>query len=592
MNEQATNNLKKKLMLMLIIIGAAICLPFYIGLLVITGDSFFSASSYRKTSKTVVVKRIGDLDFATAKRIPIQSIEELFKALVLTVEPLQESTDEIVYLRSRAFDTFSDKAMNTEMGNKPADKHTDFISENSRSANRKALSVFYSNFEPRLPYWPCFARMAGPLNYSLRADSSILLEYSIAVGDEFEIEFVPTKILNDQDRILQSTEENDRMVSLNGLREDKIKEIAENLAPDTEGVAAVIKFKKALERKGIYSLTAPEPPEAKENYFGIVVDPLPHLMHPVEIFLQTGMKGHCQHFASALVALCRAKGIPARVAVGLVSGVKSEGRFLFVDGMAHAWAEILTTDGWKIVDPSPERSEVEPAVKPGFKLPGAKELDKLKKELQQKNKHRYSPEEENQPRNKNEKISDATRPELPGSIVPDKDKQQKARDKAKKEQRERIKRYVKAILPPVIFILTVFVFRKKLKAFLKKILAKMAKESKEEEDQPSEKTRIQLIKQFKEAQKQGLTGKNLSQLFTSFCQLMKTNGFEREKHETPNEYFNRIRKSILISENEAIAATRFLETEVYAKREISPENARKFVDILDKIIKQTNSGNQ
>ena len=85
---------------------------------------------------------------------------------------------------------------------------------------------------------------------------------------------------------------------------------------------------------------------------------------PVEEFLFEVRRGYCEHYASALVTLMRAAGIPARAVVGYQGGeFNPSGNYLIVrQSDAHAWAEVwLAGRGWVRVDPTaavaPERIE-------------------------------------------------------------------------------------------------------------------------------------------------------------------------------------------------------------------------------------------
>lgn len=77
---------------------------------------------------------------------------------------------------------------------------------------------------------------------------------------------------------------------------------------------------------------------------------------PVVLFLERYRFGHCEHFASALVALCRSMGVEARVVTGYMAteydGVSD--RYVFRESGAHAWAEVRTGEWqWGTFDPSP-----------------------------------------------------------------------------------------------------------------------------------------------------------------------------------------------------------------------------------------------
>jgi transglutaminase-like putative cysteine protease len=75
----------------------------------------------------------------------------------------------------------------------------------------------------------------------------------------------------------------------------------------------------------------------------------------VEHFLDK-RAGYCTHFASALVLMCRAAGVPARVATGFqLHDPLDDGSFLIRSSDAHAWAEVWfgPEHGWRAYDATP-----------------------------------------------------------------------------------------------------------------------------------------------------------------------------------------------------------------------------------------------
>jgi len=76
----------------------------------------------------------------------------------------------------------------------------------------------------------------------------------------------------------------------------------------------------------------------------------------VEDFLFNMRRGHCEYFASAMVVMCRALGVQARLATGFVMDEydTSEGVYIVRGRDAHAWAQIYTpSTDWVTFDPSP-----------------------------------------------------------------------------------------------------------------------------------------------------------------------------------------------------------------------------------------------
>ena len=79
--------------------------------------------------------------------------------------------------------------------------------------------------------------------------------------------------------------------------------------------------------------------------------------HPVDDFLFRYKSGHCEYFASAMVLLLRAEGIPARLVTGFLGGEFNplEGYYIVRQSNAHAWVEawLGESEGWRTFDPTP-----------------------------------------------------------------------------------------------------------------------------------------------------------------------------------------------------------------------------------------------
>ena len=76
---------------------------------------------------------------------------------------------------------------------------------------------------------------------------------------------------------------------------------------------------------------------------------------PIEAFLLSHRRGHCELFASSLAALTRSVGIEARVVTGFLTTERlADGEFLVRDAHAHAWVEAHVEPGfWLRFDASP-----------------------------------------------------------------------------------------------------------------------------------------------------------------------------------------------------------------------------------------------
>lgn len=84
----------------------------------------------------------------------------------------------------------------------------------------------------------------------------------------------------------------------------------------------------------------------------------------IEWFVLTNRKGSCEHFASALAAMIRSCGIPARVVTGfLVTEYNESGDYFIVRASdAHAWVEYFDKT-WVVIDATPSARQA-----PGIQL--------------------------------------------------------------------------------------------------------------------------------------------------------------------------------------------------------------------------------
>lgn len=94
-------------------------------------------------------------------------------------------------------------------------------------------------------------------------------------------------------------------------------------------------------------------------------------LDPTADFLKNRQKigGHCEYFASAMVLLCTAAQIPARMATGYHGGeFNSIGGFYVVrQRHAHAWTEVyLPGEGWTIFDATPLPPDTENSGAPAW----------------------------------------------------------------------------------------------------------------------------------------------------------------------------------------------------------------------------------
>ncbi len=85
--------------------------------------------------------------------------------------------------------------------------------------------------------------------------------------------------------------------------------------------------------------------------------------NPVENFLYLEKRGYCEHFATATALICRALGVPSRIAYGWSGGrlYQEQNLFIFRAKDAHAWTEIkLDGYGWVVFDTTPADDDAVP----------------------------------------------------------------------------------------------------------------------------------------------------------------------------------------------------------------------------------------
>lgn len=86
------------------------------------------------------------------------------------------------------------------------------------------------------------------------------------------------------------------------------------------------------------------------------VDLEPKDPDPLASFLFDVKAGHCEYFATAMVVLLRAGGVPARLISGYYGGkyIERGGYYAVRQGDAHAWVEVFFPGrGWLTFDPTP-----------------------------------------------------------------------------------------------------------------------------------------------------------------------------------------------------------------------------------------------
>ncbi|MFH1634607.1 MAG: transglutaminaseTgpA domain-containing protein [Chloroflexota bacterium] len=98
----------------------------------------------------------------------------------------------------------------------------------------------------------------------------------------------------------------------------------------------------------------------------------------VEYFLFRLKKGYCDYYATSMVVLARAAGIPARYVVGYIGEFYDETKdvYIITADQSHAWAEVYFPGyGWVPFEPTGGRPAIERPLEPLPELPDDFELD-------------------------------------------------------------------------------------------------------------------------------------------------------------------------------------------------------------------------
>jgi len=100
-------------------------------------------------------------------------------------------------------------------------------------------------------------------------------------------------------------------------------------------------------RRFPYTLDLPQPPYDRDI---------------TDYFLFSAQRGYCDYYATAMVVLSRAAGLPARLVTGYIGGYYDPNldAYLVTADLAHAWPEIYFPGyGWIIFEPTGGRSEID-----------------------------------------------------------------------------------------------------------------------------------------------------------------------------------------------------------------------------------------
>jgi protein-glutamine gamma-glutamyltransferase len=184
---------------------------------------------------------------------------------------------------------------------------------------------------PRLEIW---SEPEGAFRYNGSDERGV--RYDIYIGSELEAGF---------DSLSRSDEE--RYTALPNSMSERVRKLAHQLVKEGSST-----FERAhtieayLRRSFTYDLNSPA---------GKSADPL-------DDFLFTSRRGHCEFYSTAMVVLLRELKVPARNVTGFIGGSYNRfGHYYAVrQGDAHSWVEVFLPErGWQTFDPTPP-AESEP----------------------------------------------------------------------------------------------------------------------------------------------------------------------------------------------------------------------------------------
>jgi transglutaminase-like putative cysteine protease len=139
----------------------------------------------------------------------------------------------------------------------------------------------------------------------------------------------------------------ERYLALPSTVPDRVRALAVELTASEPTPYDRVKAIERYLRTFPYSLDVPHPPSSRDV---------------ADYFLFDLKQGYCDYYATTMVVLTRAAGVPARLAMGYASGTYNlnSKRFVVTEADAHSWVEIYFPDiGWVPFEPTASRPQLE-----------------------------------------------------------------------------------------------------------------------------------------------------------------------------------------------------------------------------------------
>ena len=138
-----------------------------------------------------------------------------------------------------------------------------------------------------------------------------------------------------------------RYLNLPGSVPERVRQLAREITRDKTTAYDKAKAIEAYLRTYPYDLEVSAPPEGEDV---------------ADFFLFELKKGYCDYYASAMVVLARASGLPARFVSGYASGSydAANAQYIVRELHAHSWAEVYFPEiGWIEFEPTAAQPEIE-----------------------------------------------------------------------------------------------------------------------------------------------------------------------------------------------------------------------------------------
>ena len=220
----------------------------------------------------------------------------------------------------------------------------DWRAEIERYGEPSRYSIF---LEPTQETWLFALPAAETSRESVGATRNLLLVNRVPVAQPIKYDVVSYPQYRHQPDRLNSSQRRDNL------------DFAEGSNPLTEALVA-----GWVEQGGAESVL-PSLLTLFNQDFTYTLDPPAYSGNAVDEFMFDGLRGFCEHFASAAASMLRMAGIPARVVAGYQGGEvhPTEGYLIVRQYNAHAWVEYWQQgNGWTRVDPTgavaPDRIEL------------------------------------------------------------------------------------------------------------------------------------------------------------------------------------------------------------------------------------------